>query len=203
MEEVWKDIKFTDTDGTEYDYTGYYQVSNMGEIRSLDRTVEKFRYGKNEIVLIKGKIMSKSISNDYEVVHLSKDNHAKMFRVNRLVAHMFIPNNDKTKTIVNHKDENKTNNHVDNLEWCDIEYNTNYGTGMKRSGETLSKTRQEKHWTSKTCGVVGVNIKTGEVIEFESCKKAMEFLGLKSQSDITKCCKGKRKSCGGYTWSYK
>ncbi|WVR22054.1 MAG: HNH endonuclease [Malazfec virus 1] len=205
MEEIWKDIEFTDTDGTHYDYTGIYQVSNMGRVRSLDRDIQKVRYGEEEIIRTKGRVMSAVYDNrGYLVVRLSKNGSSKMFKTHRLVAHMFVENPNPTKfTVVNHKDENTSNAVYTNLEWCDIAYNTTYGTSRERSGKSLAKTRQEKYWATKTCAVIGVNVSNGNVIEFESCKEAMQFLGLKSQSEITKRCKGKRKTCGGYTWSYK
>ena len=86
---------------------GLYQVSDLGEIRNS-----------------KGRILKPEYSNKgYACVHLRKDDKNKKYRIHRLVAQVFIPNPDNLPEI-NHKDENKANNHVSNLEWCDNTYNS-------------------------------------------------------------------------------
>ena len=113
-------------------YEGLYEVSSYGRVRSLDKYV-KSGYGSYR--LRKGKILSPGIRPDgYLVVSLQY----KMFRVHRLVAQAFILNPDNLPQ-VNHKDENKANNRVDNLEWCDSKYNNNYGTARIRAKETAIK----------------------------------------------------------------
>lgn len=113
MPEVWKDIK---------DYEGLYQISNYGRIRSLNKT--------------KGRIRKQSIQRGYYYIWLSKNSKGKMYIVHRLVAQHFIPNPLHLPE-VNHKDENKLNNNVDNLEWCDAKYNSNYGTRNERKGKPI------------------------------------------------------------------
>lgn len=133
MEEIWKDIK---------NYEGYYQVSNTGKVRSLDRYVATTG-NPNGQRLIKGKIKKQTLrigkgrDDGYYYVMLSKNNTIKSCSVHRLVAEAFIPNLDNLPCI-NHKDENKLNNSVDNLEWCTIAYNNVYGTARERAS---SKTR--------------------------------------------------------------
>lgn len=205
--EVWKDIKFTDTDGKEYDYTGYYQVSNMGNVRSLDRIIEKINNGVLGKTKVKGKVLKKNIVDGYCHVALQKNGERREFGVHRLVAHMFIENpNPKEWNIINHISEVKTDNRVENLEWCNQKYNANYGTATKRRVESFRKSwkyNDREIALKQSRGVVGVHAKTGEIVEFEMIKEATQFLGLKSQSEITKCCKGKQKTCGGYKWYYK
>ena len=90
----------------------------------------------------------------------------------------------KQKNIVNHKDENVSNNNSNNLEWCDIKYNCNYGTRNQRISEC----------------VVGINIKTNEIIKFYGMREA-EINGF-NHGNISECCNGKRKSHKGYKWYY-
>lgn len=117
MQEIWKDIE---------NYEGYYQVSNLGRVRSVNRIVINSMGGK--IQHLQGKLqILKPGKLGYVIAQLSKDNKRKYCKVHRLVAQAFIPNPDNLPE-VNHKDENKANNRVDNLEWCDREYNVNYGT---------------------------------------------------------------------------
>ena len=150
MEEIWKDIKFIDTDGKEYDYSGLYQVSNLGRVRSLGNDK-----GRKEKILKLG-----TNNKGYLNVRLSKNRECKWFLVHRLVATMFIPNPDKLP-IVNHLDENPSNCNMDNLEWCTQKYNLNYGTCQKRKGvqkkvicletkQVFGSLRDAEKWCGKT-----------------------------------------------------
>lgn len=117
--EVWKDVA---------GYEGYYKVSNLGRVRSLSGWVRNNPYG----------ILSPSSTRKgYLSVGLTKDGTClKTVRVHRLVALAFLPNPDNLPQI-NHKDEDKTNNRADNLEWCTAKYNMNYGNRPQKSRETL------------------------------------------------------------------
>ena len=122
--EVWKTIK---------DYPDY-MVSNTGKVKSLDRYLKQPKSGfrKKE-----GRILSPMINKKgYPYVHLSKDGKSVSKRIHRLVAEAFIPNPDNLP-IVNHKDEDKTNNHVSNLEWCTNKYNSNYGNRCQNISKTI------------------------------------------------------------------
>lgn len=109
QEEVWKDIK---------NYEGLYQISTYGRVKSFPR----------KGALRKEKVLKpyKDGKNYYFVVGLHKDGKKQYKLIHRLVADAFIPNPNNLP-IVNHKDENKENNNVDNLEWCTYKYNSNYG----------------------------------------------------------------------------
>ena len=165
--EVWKDID---------EYEGLYQVSNLGRVKSLKRCNDK--------------IMSLRRDKDgYILVNLWKNHERKTFKVHRLVSQTFITNPQNLPQ-VNHKDEDKTNNRVENLEWCDSKYNNNYGTHIQRSAEKQSKPVLQL-------------TKDGEFIrEWKSASDVERNLGY-SQGNITKCCLGKYKSAYGYVWKYK
>jgi len=123
-EEIWKDIN---------GYEGIYQVSNMGRVRSLNRIITYIRENRKISKLQKGCIIKLATSTTgYLFTHLDKKRSIKYYRINRLVAEHFLlnPNN---YPMVNHKNEIKTDNRVDNLEWCTHKYNVNYGTGIERS----------------------------------------------------------------------
>ena len=109
MEEIWKDIP---------NYEGLYQISNLGRVKSFPR---KGTHTKKERILK----FAKSNKN-YLIAMLTKHNKRKAKSVHRLVAEAFIPNPNNFPQ-VNHKDENRHNNCVDNLEWCTNHYNCNYG----------------------------------------------------------------------------
>lgn len=119
MEEIWKDIE---------GYEGLYQVSNLGRVKSFmaaPKTGNKSEY-------IMGQTL---ITGGYLTVYFCVNGKRSKRQVHRLVAQAFIPN-PSGLPFVNHKDENKTNNVVDNLEWCTSEYNANYGTSIQRARET-------------------------------------------------------------------
>lgn len=123
MVEVWKDIK---------GYEGLYQISDVGRVKSLDQYI---KCKKNNKRLIKGKILKTYINeNGYEWVRLYNNTKRKIYRVHRLVAEAFI-DNPENKPCVNHKDGNKENNKLDNLEWC-------------THSENMKHAFQNKLWTS-------------------------------------------------------
>ena len=174
--EIWKDIK---------DYEGLYQVSNMGRVKSLERTVWNGRGYR----IIPEKIL-KGLDNGYGYlfVILCKEGKDKNCRINRLVAQAFLPNPDNLP-IINHKDEDKYNNHMDNLEWCSHSYNNTYNDRAKKAGKKLSKP------------VFSVDKESGLIMWWSSAREAERCTGINS-SNIIKCCKGKMKSCGNHYWFY-
>lgn len=148
----------------------HYEVSNFGRIRNKKTGLilkgNKKRTGYLQVTLAYGKHKDESI--------------------HRIVARAFIPNPNNYKYI-NHKDENKQNNNVDNLEWCTASYNNNYGVG--------SLARNSK--------VIQINRSSGKIIkEWDSIKSASEHLEICYQT-ISACCRNVKKSAGGYKWRYK
>lgn len=130
--EIWKDIN---------GYIGIYQVSNMGNVRSLQREEYKCRQGYR---VRKGRQLKPGRDKKgYLLVGLRKDGKCKTRRIHRLVAEAFIPNPNNLPQI-NHKDENKCNNTVDNLEWCTPSYNINYGKANMLRAISLKKLWERK-----------------------------------------------------------
>lgn len=165
--EIWKDI-----DG----YEGLYQISDKRRIKSLD-----YRRTGEERVL-------KTRKNEKGYLHviLYKDRKPKSYRVHRLVAQNFIPNPENYPE-VNHIDEDKTNNAVNNLEWCDRSYNVNYRHGTEKSAKSKNKPV--------------ICLETGEI--FSSGIEAQEKTGIFSTS-ITRCAKHRKRhhTAGRCHWEY-
>ena len=125
-DEIWKDI---------FGYENIYQVSNLGRVRGLKRKTGN----STGYYIRKGKILKKAMNiHGYEFVILSKNGKRKTITVHRLVAEAFIPNPNHFPCI-NHKNENRACNIVENLEWCTHKYNSNYGTSQKRKVMAISK----------------------------------------------------------------
>ena len=183
--EIWKDVK---------GYEGFYQVSNLGRVRSLERDVYHPR--GNVIRHMEEKILVQNIGKlGYAYVNLSLNGKMKTIKTHRLVAEAFIPN-PENKPQVNHKDEVKNNNVVDNLEWCDAQYNALYGTRIERQKQTYKDNyKNGKNKAVKKVFCVELN-KT-----FDCITSAQEELGI-WRSAIAKVCKGKQKTAGGFHWRY-
>ena len=166
-EEIWCPIK---------GYESMYEVSDQGRVKSIG-------YGKERIL--------KSIrdKDGYLFVNLYKNVDHKTCKVHRLVAQTFIPNPDNLPQ-VNHKDENKENNSVQNLEWCTNKYNSNYGTRTQRQADKKSKP-------------VIQYTKSGEFVkEWKSATDVERNLGF-DNGYISNCCNGKRKSAYNFIWKFK
>ena len=165
MKEIWKPIK---------DFEGLYEISNLGNIRSLN-----FNHTKKVRIL-----KQNTNHNGYKYINLCKNSKQKGLRIHRLVAEAFIPNPNNYSQ-VNHIDENKSNNKVDNLEWCTCKNNINYEEGIKKR----SKSRCRK-----------VIFKENEKIKFifNSRKEAGEFFKT-DPSNITAVIKGRCKTFHGMT----
>lgn len=163
-------------------FVGYYEVSNLGNVRSISRKVrEKSPKGG---YFQEGRIIAKCMNNKgYYVAHLCRDGICVNKFVHRLVAEAFIPNPNNLPQ-VNHKDENPSNNNVDNLEWCDCKYNINYGTARQRQQDKarkpiyqLDKDTKEivKAW--KYAGEVAIQFECGKSRVFGWCQDYAEAEG--------------------------
>lgn len=127
----WKDIPL---------YDGYYQASTNGLIRSCDRLIKQKGHKNNYVRKMRGTILKpKELNSGYLVVWLCKDGKTKAVSVHRLIAETFLTNTDKTKNEVNHKNGNKQDNRVENLEWCTRSYNILHSYNNPQRGKNSVK----------------------------------------------------------------
>lgn len=158
-------------------YEGLYQISNFGEVKSL--------YFKKE------KILKPHFTRGYLTVRLYKNKIGKDFYIHCLVMNTFNPNDDKTLER-NHIDEDKTNNRLDNLEWVSHKENINLGTVKER---IKNSQLGEKSIRSKQVLCIELNQIFGSLREVE------RQLNIPA-TNISKACRGIRKTAGGYHWEY-
>lgn len=159
-------------------YEGLYEVSDTGKIDRVNYRNSGKRYRMKPTVNREG----------YERLILYKDRKSKHILVHRIVAMAFIPNPNNYPQ-VNHKDEDKSNNDVTNIEWCSPKYNSNYGTRAKRRLEKMKKP------------IIQMTMDGDFVKKYDSIKHAVDAIGLKSSS-ISAACRGIKISAGGYKWRY-
>ena len=178
-EEIWKPIVSLQQ------YNKYYEISNFGNVRNKNHYVLKQQKGRH---------------NEYRRIMLIR---GCSFAIHRLVAEAFldkadfkycdyedISNIDLDKLKINHKDENPSNNHVDNLEWCTDSYNCSYGTRNERRAEKM-------RIPIKQYSLNGEFIK-----DWDGAYIAKKELNFKTDTHIIECCEGKRKTAYKYIWKY-
>ena len=169
IEEQWLDIS---------GYEGLYQISNFGRVKSF--------YFKNPRILKPHKVKG------YSNVELYKNKKKKQFYIHRLVMENFCPIENMNVLDVNHKDEDKSNNHISNLEWMTHKDNLNYGS---RAEKVRMKMQGKNSSRSKKVRCIEKNV------IYEALREAERQLGIPA-TNISKACKGKIKTAGGYHWEY-
>ena len=198
---------FVDIEG----YEGLYQISNLGNVKSF-KSVSK------------NKILKPVYRKGYATVTLRKNRMSKLQSIHRLMATAFIPNPDNLSD-VNHKDGNKLNNSLDNLEWCTHLENMKHAfkTGLVNRKplnneqklkvskgtreamcrpevkEKMQQLAKEKTGVKSARHKEVINLDTGEV--FISVREASKFYKI-HESNLASCCRGKQKLAGGYHWKY-
>lgn len=177
IKEIWKDIK---------EYEGYYQVSNLGRIKSLARKINTNTSNKNRKT--RNRILKPS-GNRYKIIRLRIDGIWKDEYIHRLVAQHFIPN-PENKPQVNHKNEIISDNSVNNLEWCTAKYNSNFKGNNYRRKEG-SKLKVFQYDMNKKLIATYPSI-------IEASKDNEGF----SRGHISSVCNGKRKQHKGFIWSF-
>ena len=162
--EIWKDVE---------GFEGLYQVSDIGNVRSITRYKKILKSSKDK--------------DGYKYVKLKHKGVVKHCRICRLVASAFIPHNEN-KNQVNHIDTNRLNDNVKNLEWCTIAENIRHSALLG-------------HYKGKGTKKVKQFLGDSLIKEWESISEAAEKLNI-SLSNISKCANGKRNTAGGYKWVY-
>lgn len=190
--ELWKDIS---------GYEGFYQISNLGRIKSLERT---FYSGKNHNIekhypsmILKNKVYP---TTGYEYIDLSKMGVVKRFKIHRLVALAFIPN-PCHKPFIDHINTIRNDNRVENLRWVNGIENMN--NILTKSNFAASKLGDRNPMKRKQKPILQIVPSNGEIIaEYSGCKEAARELGLDS-SCISRCCNGIYQKYRGYFWRFK
>lgn len=173
IKEEWKHIK---------DYEGLYEVSNLGNVRSLARNTTS------------GKLLKPELQSGYLKVMLSKNNNKKWYSIHRLVAITFIENKEN-KEQVNHIDGNKINNNANNLEWVTCQENIIHSIENK-----LKVTKKGvEHKLSKE--VYQYDLYGNLIAKWGSINEGYRETGVR-KSGISACCRGKVNKAGGYVWRF-
>lgn len=216
MEEIWKDIK---------GYEGLYQVSNLGKIKSLGRIIERIGPKGSRFYRTYPEKLLKYCKDTrgYYRANLALNGVNTTIKVHRVVAQAFIPN-PEGKPQINHKDGNKQNNSIYNLEWCDNQENQDHSwrIGLRKKGKEHWSYGQQPEQLKKVTGKGIANPNYGnrgiknplsrKVIQYDlngniikewNCIKDVEREIKIKSCNISNCCRGNRRTTGGYIWKYK
>lgn len=179
MKEIWKDIK---------GFEGIYQVSNLGNVKSLN-----YRNTKEEKMLT-----PKKNNSGYLWLELTNNKKKSCLLIHRIVALEFIPNLNNLP-IVNHKDENPMNNCVDNLEWCTALQNVRYSIDLHPERTRGRKGTRRPH--KYTQNVIQKTL-DGKIVKEYDCTADVAIDNKFNQWSIIQCCTGKRNTAYGYKWEF-
>lgn len=176
MREIWKDIR---------GFEGLYQISNFGNVKSVARVISR----STTDLPVQERILKPCVRHGYKHIVLSKNGKFTTGHIHRLVAEAFIPNPNNLPC-VNHKDENPSNNCVDNLEWCTRAYNNSYNHLRERAA------------IAKRKPILQFDLNGNFIREWAHAREAAETLGLNKRA-IYGACTGRLKTSGGFVWKRK
>lgn len=163
MQEIWKDVQ---------GYEGLYQVSSLGRVKSCSRLVHIENDTQRKYQRLHERIL-KPGGGKYEQVILCRNGKTEAKLIHRLVAQAFIPNLDNLPCI-NHKDENPSNNCVDNLEWCSYKYNNEYNSRIDKCRDKISRTLKRKQYHHKMTPEQIEHIREGAYKGWETRRKKIK-----------------------------
>lgn len=181
--EVWKDV---------IEYEGYYQVSNLGRVKALKRTLV---YSDGRTVTRRERVRKPLLSRGYLLMCLSKKDSQKYFAIHRLVADAFLENPNNLPQ-VNHIDENRLNNKVSNLEWVTPRENNTHGTRIERMLRSRGKNKTKHRKVNQICLETNKVLKTHESIS--SAARSVKA----SYAAIASCCRKTTKTSFGFKWEF-
>lgn len=173
---IWKDV---------VGFEGFYRVNNKGDIKSVERDVIRSNGRKYHVVERYMNVYTDKFGYKYTVLSVNGKDFYK--KIHRLVAEAFIPN-PNNYPYINHKNENKSDNRVENLEWCTAQYNILYSGNYQKAGDVFA------------CPIIAID-KNGNKQKFVSIQSAARELNCDA-STICKVLKGKCKTYKGYIFIY-
>ena len=179
-DEVWNDIP---------GFEGFYKASNKGNIKSVERYV---RNGRGLRLIPERNLVQCKTNTGYLQVHLYKNGFKRDCNVHRVIAMTFLAQEEKE--VVNHKDGNKQNNDVSNLEWVSAEENYKHAVSLG-----LCNNHGSNNYKARAVIQADPN---GNVIRHWGCINDAQRILKIPQSNIVKCCLGERKTAGGFSWRY-
>ena len=185
MDEIWSDIYFTEN-GINYDYRGLYQISNLGNVKSLN-------YNKTK----REKIMKKvKLKNDYLSISLNKNNNSKKFLIHRLVAHMFCDGYFDGAE-VDHINTIRDDNRAEKWKWCTKTENRNNQITKDKYSDVNKKENNPMYGKGRK--VVQYDLNNNLIKIWNCIADAQRELKI---NHISACCRGERKKAGGFVWKY-
>jgi hypothetical protein len=195
MKEIWKPA---------INYEGYYEISNLGNVLSLERVIE-YEYKTKSGIIIKKRSFKKSkklkthINNaGYYTTDFQVNKIKQTIAIHRLIAEAFIPN-PENKLTVNHKDGIKTNIAISNLEWATYSENNKHAVDNNLRQSPWTGKFGNMHPLSKP--IIQYDKTYNKINEFTNAREAQRITGI-NYKHISSCCLGKRKTHGGYIWKY-
>lgn len=188
--EPWQDLSLEDREGEIWknipEYNGDYQVSNLGRIKSM-----KYRSSNRTAIL-----RQKQKDNGYIQIILCSNGKPKHLHTHRVVAQVFTPTDD-VKLQIDHIDTNRTNNNINNLQWCTHKENMNNPISREKN----SKSNKGRIALNKKRTYM-IDSSTGDILNvFHSATEAAKILNI-CHSCITDVCRGERKTAGGYKFEF-